>query len=104
MTKYLKPQDKFIDCRLGCVNAAEDLYPLDPSIKKAVQAAFDSVEIYDGYPTPEPGSVPPVSAPDSYLVLYKKIMQNNYSLARREEAELDNLAQSYTKFFDSVNQ
>lgn len=103
LTKYLKPQDKFIDCRLGCINAAEDLYPSDLSIKRAVEAAFDSVEIYDGNPTPTPGSFPPVNAADSYLVLYKKTTQTNYSLARREEAESDNIAQSYTKFFNSVN-
>lgn len=86
LTKYLKPQDKFIDCRLGCVNAAEDLYPSDASIKKAVEAAFDSVEIYDGNPSPAPGSFPPVNAPDSYLVLLVKPI--NQAIAWQEERKL----------------
>jgi Zn-dependent metalloprotease len=99
---FLKPKSKFIDCRLGCVSAAEELYPSDPSIKRAVEEAFNSVEIYDGNPTPTPGSFPPVNAADSYLVLYRKIGNTNYSLARREGALLDNIGQSYTKLFDSV--
>jgi len=103
LTKYLNKQSKFIDCRLGCVTAAEDLYPADPSIKKAVEAAFDSVEIYDGNPTPAPGSFPPVNAADSYLVLFSKSNQSGYSLARREEAQMDHFMQSYTKIFDSVS-
>ncbi len=103
LTKYLNKQSKFIDCRLGCITAAEDLYPADPSIKKAVEAAFDSVEIYDGSPTPAPGSLPPVNAADSYLVLFNKTTQAGYSLARREEAQMDHFMQSYTKIFDSVS-
>jgi Zn-dependent metalloprotease len=99
---FLKPKSKFIDCRLGCVSAAEELYPSDLSIKRAVEEAFNSVEIYDGNPTPTPGSFPPVNAADSYLVLYRKIGNTNYSLARREGALLDNIGQSYTKLFDSV--
>ena len=100
---HLTSSSGFIDCRIGCVASSYELFPGDSSINQAVEAAFDSVEIYDGNPTPAPGSFPPVNAPDSYLVLYKKIAQSNYSLARREVAESDNIAQSYTKFFDSVN-
>jgi bacillolysin len=103
LTKSLNPQSKFIDCRLGCINAAEDIYPADPSIKKAVEAAFDSVEIYDGNPTPAPGSLPPVNAADSYLVLFSKSNQSGYSLARREGAQMDHFMQSYTKIFESVS-
>ena len=100
---HLTSSSGFIDCRIGCVASSDELFPGDSSINQAVEAAFDSVEIYDGNPTPAPGSFPPVNAPDSYLVLYKKIAQSNYSLARREVAESDNIGQSYTKFFDSVN-
>lgn len=99
---HLTSSSGFIDCRIGCVASADELFPGDSNINQAVGDAFDSVELYVGTPTPTPGSFPPVNAADSHLVLYRKIGNTNYSLARREGALLDNIGQSYTKLFDSV--
>jgi hypothetical protein len=103
LTAHLKPRHGFVDCRLGCISSAEEIYPTNMQVRQAVEAAFDSVEIFAGNPTPSPGSFPPVNAADSFLVLYKNPLQSGYSLARRENAESDHIGQSYTKFFDSVS-
>jgi Zn-dependent metalloprotease len=90
LTVHLQPQSQFIDCRLGCIASAEELFPHDPSKAAAVADAFDVVEILDLPPSPPPGQLQPVDAPDSVLAVYHNAALTRYSLARREAAKGDN--------------
>jgi bacillolysin len=91
LTVHLNAQSKFIDCRLGCVQSALELYPQDRFKQNAVEVAFDQVEVFDGVPTPPPVSYPPVNANDSLLVTYRKSTGGSYSIGRREESLMDHL-------------
>lgn len=86
LTVHLQPQSQFIDCRLGCIASAEELFPDDPFKVAAVADAFDGVEILDLPPSPMPGQLRPVDAPDSALAIYHNSTRTRYSLARREAA------------------
>ena len=89
LTVHLQPQSQFIDCRLGCIASAEELFPNDPSKVAAVADAFDAVEVLDLPPSPMPGQLQPVDAPDSALAVYHNAAKTRYSLARREAAKGD---------------
>lgn len=94
LTVHLQPQSQFIDCRLGCLAAAAVLFPQDPSKVTAVGEAFDAVGIVDLPPTPQPGSLPPVNAPDSALAISFDLASALMSVTRRESALGDPLAGS----------
>ncbi len=89
LTVHLQPQSQFIDCRLGCIASAEELFPDAPFKVAAVADAFDAVEILDLPPSPMPGQLRPVDAPDSALAIYHNSARTRYSLARREAARGD---------------
>jgi bacillolysin len=93
LTVHLQPQSQFIDCRLGCIASAEELFPDDPFKVAAVADAFDAVEILDLPPSPMPGQLRPVDSPDSALAIYHNSTKTRYSLARREAAKGDDLVE-----------
>jgi bacillolysin len=97
LTVHLQPQSQFIDCRLGCLAAAAVLFPDRPATLTAVGDAFDAVGIVDLPPTPSPGRLPPVDAPDSALAIYHNAANTQFAMARRESALGDDPFQGSTK-------
>jgi Zn-dependent metalloprotease len=47
LTIHLSPNSQFLDARLACIQAAEELYGATSMQVKKVAAAFDAVEIFD---------------------------------------------------------
>lgn len=66
--KYITKQAKFIDMRLGCVKAAEELYGAGSTEVNAVKTAFDQVGIYNGNETKPDPDLPAVSG-DEFVAL-----------------------------------
>ncbi|MCI0535422.1 MAG: M4 family metallopeptidase [Verrucomicrobiales bacterium] len=89
MTTQLQKQSQFIDMRLGCVIAAEELFGKDSTQARKTREAFDRVEILDAPSTPDPTPIPTVNAPDS--VLFLRVFSDPFFgqgviLCRREQA------------------
>lgn len=83
-TVHLVAGSQFVDDRLACVTAAEELFGVDSPKVTKVKEAFDAVEIFDNPQTPTPPPTPPVSGPDSALFLRSDGW--GYGLARYEES------------------
>ncbi len=66
-TVYLTQSSQFIDARLACVRAAQDLYGTGGTEEQAVKNAFDTVEIFDGTGTQPPPEYPSVEGND-YII------------------------------------
>ena len=47
LTVHLSPSSQFVDARLACIQAAEELFGAKSAQAKRVAAAFDTVEIFD---------------------------------------------------------
>ncbi len=98
LTTYLVQNSQFIDARLACIDAAEDLpkmylelYPDDDAAQKLVQAvekAFDDVEIFGPGSTPDPPDIPVVRGPDATLFVYRDVL-GQFRLGRWEDAQGD---------------
>ena len=86
MTTQLQKQSQFIDMRLGCVIAAEELFGADSTQARQTKAAFDQVEIVDAPNTPDPTPIPTIDAPDSTLFLRVDPFFGGVVLGRREQA------------------
>ena len=86
LTVHLVRYSQFIDARLACIQAAEELFgPESVQVRKTVEA-FDAVEISDSAPpTPDPPAIPSVRGPDSTLFVYRDEF-GNFRLGRREDA------------------
>lgn len=69
LTNYLTRNSKFIDCRLAVIKSAEDLFGNGSAQAVAAAQAFDTVEIFDGQGTPDPGSLPPVEGTEFLTVI-----------------------------------
>ncbi len=54
LTIYMSRSAQFIDARIATENAAEDLYGNTSNEYKAIQTAWDAVEVYEGNSTPLP--------------------------------------------------
>jgi hypothetical protein len=89
LTRHLFAQSEFVDCRLGCIASAEELFGKDSTEARLTAQAFDSVEVFAAPTTPDPSPVPAVSGPDSLLFLYYDISSNSFNLGRREAALAD---------------
>ena len=90
LTVYLVQNSQFIDARLACIQAAEDIFKEDPDKDRKVAKvaeAFDTVEISDG-PTPDPPDIPGVRGPDATLFVYRDVL-GQFRLGRREAAQGD---------------
>ena len=86
LTVHLVQNSQFVDARLACIQAAEELFgPESVQARKTVEA-FDAVEISDSAPpTPDPPAIPSVRGPDSTLFVYRDEF-GNFRLGRREDA------------------
>ncbi|MFN8544812.1 MAG: M4 family metallopeptidase [Candidatus Binatia bacterium] len=69
LTTYLVANSQFVDARLACVRAAEDLFGPPSAEAQRTRQAFDSVEIGDGDGTVPPPPFPGTSGSDSLLFL-----------------------------------
>ena len=91
LTVYLVQNSQFIDARLACIRAAEDIFEMDPDKDRKVAKvaeAFDAVEIFGAGPTPDPPNIPPVLGPDATLFVYRDVL-GQFRLGRREAAQGD---------------
>ncbi len=86
--RYLSKQAQFIDMRLACVKAAEELFGASSNEVASVKSAFDQVGILDGSGTNPGPDLTPVNGPswiacvattDLALYLAKPVIQNPYT-------------------------
>ena len=85
LTVHLVSNSRFIDARLACIQAAEELFGQGSRQVQKTAEAFDAVEITDAAPpTPEPPTRPSVRGPDSTLFVYRDQF-GNFRLGRRED-------------------
>ncbi|MBI5772490.1 MAG: M4 family metallopeptidase [Verrucomicrobia bacterium] len=92
LTTKLLPQSQFVDARLGCIAAAEELFPTNPAIALKVAEGFDAIELFAAPATllQSPTNLPPITnSQDSTIWVYWDTAITNYSLARRETARGD---------------
>lgn len=91
MTRHLQKQSQFIDMRLACVSAAEEIFGGESAQAKKTAEAFDRVELEDAPTTPPQTPVPAIEALDSTLGVRFDPAANRYYLVRREAALNDSL-------------
>ena len=86
LTVHLVQNSQFVDARLACIQAAEELFRPESVQARKTAEAFDAVEISDSAPpTPDPPAIPSVRGPDSTLFVYRDEF-GNFGLGRREDA------------------
>jgi len=104
LTVHLSANSQFIDARLACVQAAEELYSAGSAEAQATAAAFDSVEIFDGAASEEPTEFPSVDGPDATLFLRSFFDFDTfeyYDLLARQEPPVDDPLGGVLSFFDA---
>ncbi len=89
LTTKLQKQSQFIDCRIACVQSAEELYGTGSDEALQTAAAFNAVEIFDQAPTPEPTPIPTIEGEDSTLFTFTSPLDGQTYLARREPGFTD---------------
>ncbi|MFL6200584.1 MAG: M4 family metallopeptidase, partial [Thermoanaerobaculia bacterium] len=87
LTIHLSKNSQFLDARLACMQAAEELFGAGSAQALKVAEAFDAVEVFDTTQPPPPPNIPPVAAADSTLFLY--VEGGILKLGRRETAQGD---------------
>ncbi len=88
VTTKLNPQSGFIDCRLGCVASAKELFGEgSPQVLKVAEA-FDAVEIYDQQAPTMPAPIPTVNSQDNTLFTFTPDFNQQF-LGRLELAQGD---------------
>ena len=70
LTVHLTANSQFIDGRLACIQAAEELFGVGSDQALRTGEAFDFVEIFDGAGTPDPPDIPATQGEDSALFLF----------------------------------
>jgi len=85
LTTHLLANSQFIDVRLACVSAAEELFGKGSRQAQRTAQAFDAVEIFDGTSTPPPPEFPAVAGPDSTLYATRDFASGALVLGRREQ-------------------
>ncbi len=91
LTTYLVRNSQFVDARLACIRAAEDIFGNGSTEALRTAQAFDMVEIFGGDPTPEPPDFPSVAGPDSVIfIAADPASPTDLVLVRREQALGDN--------------
>ncbi len=83
LTVHLTRNSQFIDARLACIQAAEELFGTGSSQARKTAEAFDAVEIGAAPPTPDPPDIPSVQGPDATLFVYRDQF-GYFRLGRRE--------------------
>jgi Zn-dependent metalloprotease len=97
LTDHLVANSQFVDVRLAAIAVAEATWGAGSPQALAVAAAFDSVEIFDGAPTPPPPDFGAVPAEDSTVYIS---FAGGFFLDRRETALGDPPAGSPLSVFD----
>ena len=84
---HLMANSQFIDARLACIAAAEEIFGPTSIQAAKTAAAFDAVELFDDDATPLPPPLPPVNAADSAVFLYYSLTRQTHLLGVREEGD-----------------
>lgn len=84
MTTKLQKQSQFLDCRIACVQSAEEIFGAGSTEVLLTAEAFTVVEIFEQAPLPEPTPLPTVSGEDSTLFTFVSPFDGATYLARRE--------------------
>lgn len=84
LTTKLQKQSQFLDCRIACVQSAEEIFGAGSNEVTQTANAFDVVEIFEQAPAPEPTPLPTVSGEDSTLFTFVSPIDGATYLARRE--------------------
>ena len=84
MTTKLQKQSQFLDCRIACVQSAEEIFGAGSTEVRKTAEAFNAVEIFEQAPTPEPAPLPTVTGTDSTLFTFVSPFDGATYLARRE--------------------
>lgn len=82
LTTHLTQNSQFLDARLACIQAAREIFGASSTQAQRTAQAFDSVEILEADPTPDPDDTP-VNAANSTFFIYR---DGNLLLGRREAA------------------
>jgi len=86
LTVHLFKSARFIDARLACIDAAEELFGPGSAQAAKVAQAFDEVEIFDAAPSAPPTPFPQIQSPDSTLFVFFDSDVGAHRLGRRETA------------------
>jgi len=93
---HLVNNSQFIDARLACVSATQELWANDPArrdqVIAVIEQAFDRVEIIASQATPTPGERPPVRGDDAEVFLYNNSYWGGTYLARCENGGCEDLS------------
>ena len=92
LTTKLQKQSQFLDCRIACVSAAEELFGAGSNEVQQTHAAFNAVEIFDQRPPDteaEPAPLPTVGGSDSTLFTFVSPLDGQTYLARQESEQND---------------
>ena len=84
LTTKLTIRSQFIDCRLACVQSAEELYGAGSTQALRTAEAFSAVEIFDQAGSPLPVPIPSFSGEDATLFTLFDSERSATFLARRE--------------------
>ena len=86
LTTKLTIRSQYIDCRLACVQSAEELYGAGSTQALKTAEAFSAVEIFDQAGSPAPVPIPSFSGEDATLFTFFDSERSATFLARREYA------------------
>mgnify|MGYP001256342876 CR=1 FL=1 len=86
LTTKLVKQSRFVDCRIGAIASAEELFGAGSAQARATADAFDAVEIFGSAGTPAPQPAPAIEGDDATLFVYATPGTGALFLGRREDA------------------
>jgi Zn-dependent metalloprotease len=86
LTEHLTQSARFLDGRLACIQAAEELFGVDSAQAQKVAQAFDAVEIFDSNAPPAPTPAPSTPTADAAVFVAFDALANHYRLAKMEAA------------------
>ncbi|MDB4798224.1 M4 family metallopeptidase [Verrucomicrobia bacterium] len=89
VTTKLQKQSQFLDCRIACIQSAEELFGVGSTEARQTAEAFNTVEIFDQTLPTEPTPIPSVTGEDSTLFTFVSPIDGLTYLARREAAQQD---------------
>lgn len=101
LTTYLTANAQFVDARLACVRAAEDLFGAGSAPVQRVKQAFDFVEIFDGAGATDPDPFPGTVGTDATLFLrLEPVVSGSAPFLTRREPPVDGPAGATISRFD----
>ena len=91
VTTKLQKQSQFLDCRLACIQSAEELFGEGSTEARQTSEAFNAVEIFDQTLPSEPTPLPSITGEDATLFTFVSPVDGQTYLARREAAQQDDV-------------